>query len=177
MINWIRCCVEYAMFCCSDGVCHVYVDKSANMDMAKNIVLDSKTDYPAVCNAMVNDILPSWLFVSQCNVKWGLNWVSTKVVNTVPYRLVDRDTQTHRCREGGIRYWLILVPHRTSRKTGTKLVWDSEPWQNHYFFFYLVSDSTPFKFIGKLFNLLINLRKHSLSTRIWCRMVALTTLL
>lgn len=35
----------------SAGVCHVYVDRSADQDMAAKIVVDAKTQYPAVCNA------------------------------------------------------------------------------------------------------------------------------
>jgi glutamate-5-semialdehyde dehydrogenase len=33
------------------GNCHVYVDSSADIDMALKIVYNAKTDYPAVCNA------------------------------------------------------------------------------------------------------------------------------
>ncbi len=35
----------------SDGVCHVYVHEDADPAMATSIVLDSKTQYPATCNA------------------------------------------------------------------------------------------------------------------------------
>lgn len=36
----------------ADGICHVYVDSQADIDMAVNITVDSKTQYCAVCNAL-----------------------------------------------------------------------------------------------------------------------------
>ena len=34
------------------GICHTYVDKDADLDMAMKVCYDAKVQYPAVCNAM-----------------------------------------------------------------------------------------------------------------------------
>lgn len=36
----------------ADGICHVYVDKDADLEMATEIAINAKTQYIAVCNAM-----------------------------------------------------------------------------------------------------------------------------
>lgn len=36
----------------ADGICHVYVDAAADLEQAVAIVVDAKTEYPAVCNAV-----------------------------------------------------------------------------------------------------------------------------
>jgi glutamate-5-semialdehyde dehydrogenase len=43
----------------SEGVCHVYVDRDANIDMAVEVCFDSKAQYPSVCNAVDNILVHS----------------------------------------------------------------------------------------------------------------------
>ena len=51
----IRSCVENAKVPCiqtGTGICHIYIDESADMDKALKIVDNAKTSRPSVCNAV-----------------------------------------------------------------------------------------------------------------------------
>ena len=50
----IRACIENATVPCiqtGTGICHVYIDDSADQDMALKIIENAKTSRPSVCNA------------------------------------------------------------------------------------------------------------------------------
>jgi len=36
----------------ADGICHIYVDKEADQEMAARVIVDAKTQYTAACNAV-----------------------------------------------------------------------------------------------------------------------------
>ncbi len=50
----INACVDHAsvpVIATGTGICHVYVERSANQEMALNIIENAKTSRPSVCNA------------------------------------------------------------------------------------------------------------------------------
>ena len=65
----IRACTENAKVPCiqtGTGICHIYVDKAADLPMALNILENAKTSRPSVCNAaevclVHRDIAPQFL--------------------------------------------------------------------------------------------------------------------
>ncbi|XP_055307359.1 delta-1-pyrroline-5-carboxylate synthase [Sitodiplosis mosellana] len=57
----------------AEGICHVFVDKDADLQKALKIIRDAKCDYPAACNAMETlliheDLMNGSFFADICNL-------------------------------------------------------------------------------------------------------------
>lgn len=69
----------------ADGICHVYVDKDADFEKAVDIIIDSKTQYVAVCNA-----LETLLVHKDCPVSFWQNLEKSLAEKGVELRCDDR---------------------------------------------------------------------------------------
>ncbi len=73
----------------ADGICHLYVDEKANLDKALRILIDSKTQYPAACNAVET------LLIHQKIAKSFLNIAVPKLEELGVYLLGDGLSQKY----------------------------------------------------------------------------------
>lgn len=52
LVQFIKSNTKIPVLGHADGICHIFVDETAEFDMAKKIIIDAKTQYPSACNAV-----------------------------------------------------------------------------------------------------------------------------
>ena len=85
----IKACTEGAKVPCiqtGTGICHIYVDESADQEMALNIIENAKTSRPSVCNA-AETLLVHKNIAAEFLPKLQKRLVTDRTVNPVELRL------------------------------------------------------------------------------------------
>ncbi len=52
LVEYIQANTRIPVLGHADGICHIYVDREVDQELALAVIDDAKTDYPAVCNAV-----------------------------------------------------------------------------------------------------------------------------
>ena len=84
----------------ASGICHIFVDKSADIEMASRVVIDAKTQYPSACNAVetllihkdfpkANDLLASLQLSEIKLVPHPEDWSTEYGDKILSYKFVD----------------------------------------------------------------------------------------
>ncbi|MGN1138097.1 MAG: glutamate-5-semialdehyde dehydrogenase [Ruminococcus sp.] len=106
----ISACVENATVPCiqtGTGICHIYVDESADLEMAVKIIENAKTSRPSVCNAeevcvvnknIANEFLPMLKTAlvdnrSENKVELRLDETASQIIDGVKANDTDFDTE------------------------------------------------------------------------------------
>ena len=100
----INACVRTATVPCiatGTGICHIYVEKTADLSMALQIVENAKTSRPSVCNAeevllVDKEIAPAFLPILQrklSNVELRLDEAAAAIIPGTPAGELDFDTE------------------------------------------------------------------------------------
>ena len=101
----INACVKNATVPCiatGTGICHVYVEKSADQDMALNIIKNAKTSRPSVCNAeevllvdkaIAAEFLPKVHQMLNGKVELRLDETAQTIIPGTPASETDFDTE------------------------------------------------------------------------------------
>ena len=101
----IQTCVRTATVPCIEtgtGICHVYVEKTADQEMALNIIKNAKTSRPSVCNAeevllvdkaIAKEFLPKLHALIGEKVELRLDEMAAAIIPGVPAGENDFDTE------------------------------------------------------------------------------------
>ena len=101
----INACVQNATVPCiatGTGICHVYVEQTADQDMALNIIENAKTSRPSVCNAeevllvdkaIAAEFLPKLASRIGGRVEFRLDGTAATIISGTPAGEADFDTE------------------------------------------------------------------------------------
>ena len=127
----INACVQNATVPCiatGTGICHVYVEKNANQDMALSIIENAKTSRPSVCNAeevllvdkaIAPEFLPKLHARIGNRVEFRLDELAQTIIPGTPAGEKDFDTEfldyilAVRCVEGVAEAVTHIAAHST----------------------------------------------------------------